>query len=229
MGKFNGTWHSISMVVIIIFILAASGVFNMTSPYEAGDPSLPNTVTVCDKSISLLSGDDNLYNALGSAYGDITDSFYAQCWGIDKSSKLALRRESDYICIYYLDMFGKYPDKCSIYNGITSVSAIDELEAAFGTDCLKAENHYAEIFIDDKEADYEKTYCPENFYSYDFYNDDSLEELEEMEAWFESAAENYPEAEYITVLTCDYYGEDEPNQIIFYVYTTNKTMKGIFL
>lgn len=210
MGKMNGTWHSISMVVIIIFILAASGVINMTSPYEAADPLLPDTVTICDKSISLLSGDDNLYNALGSAYGDVTDSFYARCWGIYKRSRLALNRYSDHIYIYYLDMLGKYPDKCSIYNGITTASTKEEFETAFGTDCIKTDGYYAEIFIDDKEADYANTDCPKDFYDYEFSFDE----------WFEAAAKNYPDAEYITVLICSYH-DDSPNDIEFYIYSQN--------
>lgn len=213
MGKINGTWHSISMVVIIIFILAASGVINMTSSqYEAAESSLPSTVTVYDRSISLFSGENNFENALGYAYEDSTGTFNSmwcsQRFRISGNSKLVLRQISDHIYIYFLDPFGYFPDKCSIYNGITTASTKEELEAAFGTDCLKTDDYFAEVFIDGKEADYSKKQdYPEDFYVYYF----------SFEDWFEYMKKRYPNADTITVLICSYH-DDSPNDIEFFIY-----------
>lgn len=217
MGKMNGTWHSISMVVIIIFILAACGVINMTSSqYEAADPSLPSTVKVYDRSISLLSGENNFENALGYAYEDSTGTFNSmwcsQRFRINGTSKLVLRQISEHIYIYFLDPFGYFPDKCSIYNGITTASTKEELEVAFGTDCIKTDDYYAEIFINDKEVDYSSIDYPEDFDDYYF----------SFDKWFETILKNYPNAEYVTILICYYY-DNSKNDIIFYIYDPNTT------
>lgn len=218
------------LIFLFIFMYAIGGLNFTVAQYEAAEPSLPSTVTVYSRSVSLLSSKENVRYALGDSFFDLADYSYI-------TPKLFLYRENNKFYTYFLDPYGEIPDKCSIYNGLTSASTVDEIEAAFGTDCLKAENRYAEIFIDDKEADYEKTSCPEKFYNYDLYCHDfnpywfcyDIAPLEEVEAWFESTAQNYPDAEYITLLTYSYYDEDEPNKIIFYVYTTNESMKGIML
>lgn len=250
MGKMNGTWHSISMVVIIIFILAASGVINMTLPYKAGEPSLPSTVTVCGRSISLLSGENNFENALGYAYDDGTFSFYSPHWGIEKKARLVSIQINKHNT-YYIDPFGYFPENCSIYNGITTASTKEELEAAFGEDCIKTESYYAEIFIDDNEVDYAITDCPNNeeleitFRENRIENDNYFAELHEVmmngnvndhastnypgdyddmdfsiDEWFEAMGESHPEAEYITLLMCRYSGNSH-NEIIFYIYDPN--------
>lgn len=246
----NGTWHSISIVVIIIFILAASGVINMTSLYEAGDPSLPSTVTVCDRSISLRSEENNIENALGYVYEDGTDFFYSS-WGIDRKSMLVFNRISDNIYIYYLDPFGYSPENCSIYNGITTASTTDELETAFGEDCIKTDSYYAEIFIDDNEVDYASTDCPNNkeleitFRENRIRNDSYWAEFHEVringnadnhagtnyhesyddmdfsiDEWFEDMRESHPEAKYVTLLMCRY-SSNSHNEIRFYIYDPN--------
>lgn len=221
MGKMNGTWHSISMVVIIIFILAASGVINMTSSqYEAGEPLLPNTVTVYDRSISLLSGENNIESALGFAYEDSTGTYNSmwcsQRYRISGNSKLVLRQISEDIYIYFLDPFGYSPDKCSIYNGINTASTKEELEAAFGTNCIKTDSYYAEIFINGKEADYSKKQdYPEDFDDYYFSFDE----------WFNYIKIRYPDTETITVLFCDYHSDGSPNNITFYIYNPNAVEK----
>ena len=250
MGEMNGTWHSISMVVIIIFILAASGVINMTSLYEAGEPSLPSTVTVCDRSISLRSEENNIENALGYVYEDGTDCFYSS-WGIDKKAKLVFNRISDNIYIYYLDPFGYSPENCSIYNGVTTASTKEDLETAFGEDCIKTDSYYAEIFIDDNEVDYTSTDCPNNeeleitFRENRIKNDSYWAEFHKIimndtvgdnastnypkdfydmdfsiDKWFEAMRESYPEAEYITLLMCRY-SSNSHNEIRFYIYDQN--------
>ena len=218
MGEMNGTWHSISMVVIILFILAASGVINMTSSqYEDAESSLPSTVTVHDRSISLFSGENNIENALGYVYEDSTPTFNSM-WCSNRfrifgTSKLVLRQISDNTYIYFLDPFGYYPDKCSTYNGITTASTKEELEAAFGTDCIKTDDYYAEVFINDKEADYsQKQDFPEDFDDYYF----------SFEEWFNYIKIKYPNTETITVLFCDYHSDVSPNDIIFYIYDPNK-------
>ncbi len=208
MGKMNGTWHSISMVVIIIFILAASVVINMTSSqYEAADPSEPSAVTINGRSASLLSGSNNLSNAFGNDYYKMSGCI------VDGNVKLldtthggitSFSKGDDYYYIYEFDPIGKYPDKCSIYNGVTTASTTEELEAAFGTDCIKTDYLYVEIFVDNKEVDYEIIGCPKD-----------------LDEWFEATAKNYPNAEYITILQYYYYNDDSPNHITFYIYNNN--------
>ena len=215
MGKMKENVRILIMLTFIFIYAYACGWLNFTlEPYEAADPVLPDTVTVCDRSISLFSGENNIKNALGDAYEDSTWTFNSmwcsQRFRISGNSKLVLRQISDHIYIYFLDPFGYSPDKCSIYNGITTASTKEELEAAFGTDCIKTDEYYAEIFIDDKEVDYNSTDCPKDFDDYDFSFDE----------WFETAAKNYPNAEYITVLLC-YYNSNSPNDIIFYIYDPN--------
>lgn len=212
MGKMNGTWHSISMVVIIIFILAASGVINMrSSQYEAADPSEPSAVTIKGRSASLLSGSDNLSNAFANDYDSLSGCI------VDGNVKLLdtthggfapFYKGNDYYYKYELDPCGKYPNICSIYNGVTTASTKEDLEAAFGTDCIKTDYLYVEIFVDNKEVDYE---------SIDYPNDFDSDEL------YEIAKNNYPEAEYITILKYYYYDDDSPKSITFYIYNNTNT------
>ena len=101
-----------------------------------------------------------------------------------------------------------YPDNCSIYNGVTTASTKEELKAAFGTDCIKTDKYYAEIFIDDKEFDYSKKQdYPVDFCNI-YYND--------YDKWFEYIKMKYP-ADTIIVLMCFYY-DDSTNDIQFYIY-----------
>lgn len=218
MDKIKETVRILLMLTFIFIYAYACGWLNFTvAPYEAADPLLPDTVTVHNRSISLFSGENNIKNALGNAYEDSTGTFKSmwcsQRFRISGNSKLVFRHISENVYIYFLDPFGYSPDKCSIYNGITTASTTEELEAAFGTDCIKTDDYYAEIFIDGKEVDYAKTDCPKDFYEYDFSFDE----------WFEATAKNYPNAEYITILICDYYSNDTPNDITFYIYAPNTT------
>ena len=218
MDKMNETVRILLMLIFIFIFLYACYLFNFTvAPYKTADPLLPDTVTVYDRSISLLSGETNIQNALGDAYEDSTWTFNSmwcsQRFRINGNSKLVLRQISEHTYIYFLDPFGYFPDKCSTYNGVTTASTMEELEAAFGTNCIKSDGCYAEIFIDDKEIDYESLSCSEDFLSDDF----------SFEEWFEAMNKDYPEAEFITVLYCSYYSDDSPNDIIFYIYDPNTT------
>ena len=212
MGEMNGTWHSISMVLIVIFMLSAIGMINYYSPfYEAADPSEPSAVTINGRSASLLSGNDNLSNAFSSDFSRMAGcvvSGNTKLLDVTHGGFAAFYQShgKDHYREYELDTFGEYSDICSIYNGITSASTTEELEAAFGTDCIKTDYLYVEIFADNKEVDYESIDYPSDFYSYDLY---------------EITKNNYPEAEYITILKCYHYNDDSYNHITFYIYDNN--------
>ncbi|MDE6133838.1 MAG: hypothetical protein K2G04_10770 [Oscillospiraceae bacterium] len=215
MDKMKETVRILLMLTFIFIYAYACGWLNFTlEPYETADPVLPDVVTVCGRSISLFSGENNIKNALGNAYEDSTWTFNSRWCGqrfrINGNSKLVLRQISEHIYIFFLDTFGYSPDKCSIYNSITTASTKEELAVAFGSDCIKTDDYYAEIFIDGKEKDYSSIDYPENFDDYDFSFDE----------WFETTAKKYPEAKYITVLLC-YYNSNSPNDIVFYIYDTN--------
>lgn len=209
MGEMNGTWHSISMVLIVIFMLSAIGMINYYSPfYEAADPSEPSAVTINGRSASLLSGSDNLSNAFSNDYSKMVGcvvSGSTKLLDVTHGGFAAFYQShgKDHYREYEFDPFGEYSDICSIYNGVTTASTKEELEAAFGTDCLKADNYYAEIFVDNKEVDYENIDYPNDFNSYELY---------------EITKNNYPEAEYVTILECYRFSDDTINFITFYIY-----------
>lgn len=198
------------LIIIFIFIIYAYACGWLNMPYKAADPSLPYAVTVNRKTISLISGEANLRNALSGNYGHISKMDWEYCG----PGTLVSCNYGNYI-EYYLDLFGL--DKSPIYNGVTTASTKEELEAAFGTDCIKTEKYYAEIFIDDKEVYYNSIDYPEDFEDYDFSFDE----------WFETTAKNYPNAEYITILICYYYSYDVPNDITFYIYDNNISTEEI--
>ncbi|MDE7302663.1 MAG: hypothetical protein K2N60_05015 [Oscillospiraceae bacterium] len=204
MDKMKETIKIISMLTAMFFMLWVCGADINFIPYISADPSLPYAITVRGKTISLISGEGNLSNALNGNYGRISKTAWDYCG----PGTLVSCNYGNYIK-YHLDWFGS--DQSSVYNGITTASTKEELEAAFGTDCIKTDDYYAEIFINDKEVDYNSIDYPEDFEDYDFSFDE----------WFETTAENYPNAEYITILICDYYSYDFPNDITFYIYKTN--------
>ena len=125
---------------------------------------------------------------------------------------VSFSKGNDYRYTYEFDPCGEYPDICSIYNGLTTASTKEELEAAFGTDCLKTDDYYAEIFVDNKEVDYE---------SIDYPNDFDSDEL------YEITKNNYPEAEYVTILKCYCFSDDTQNFITFYIYDNNISTEKI--
>lgn len=217
MDKMKETVRILLMLTFIFIYAYACCWLNFTvAPYESADPVLPDTVTVYDRSISLFSGENNIKNALGNAYEDSTWTFNSmwcsQRFKISGNSKLVLRQISENIYIYFLDPFGYSPDKCSIYNGVTTASTKEELESAFGTDCIKTDDYYVEIFINGKEIDYSrKQDFPEDF-------DDDYFSFDE---WFNYIKMKYPDTDTITVLFCYYYDDGSPNDITFYIYNNN--------
>lgn len=185
-----------SIIAVTAFMLSLEmiGITNFIGFYEPADPSDPAAVTVKGVTVSLLSGENNLYNALGSNY---QSSGSCEVWGILVSEPIGYNPSFAYEYkgyeVYYLDIFGQYPDDCYIYNGINSCSTPEELEAAFGDDCIRTENSYVEVFIDGKEADYEKISLPS--------------EDEKWSDWFESLCSEYPCEESCVVLECRSYSK----------------------
>lgn len=185
--------------------------YNIIRSHETADPALPYVITADSRSLSLFSGYKNLENALGNYF----DNYWC-AW----KPKLVTKRPPYYYHAspfaenkkprpptygyFCLDPYGRYPDDCGIYNGVTTASTKEELEAAFGTDCIKTDDYYAEIFVDNKEVDYESIGYTENYYD-----------------WFEATAKNYPDAEYITILRCYHFNYDSYNHITFYIYDNN--------
>lgn len=189
------------MLIAVLFVYWVCGADINFIPYISAEPSLPYSVTIKGKTISLLSGEANLNNALNGYYDRISPS----AWDYVGAGVLVSCNYGKYT-EYWLDAFGL--DKSSIYNGVTAASTKEELEAAFGTDCIKTDEYYAEIFIDDKEVDYsQKQDYPADFYGYNFDFDD----------WFEYIKMKYPDTETITVIICWYY-DYVPNNIEFYIY-----------
>lgn len=217
MDKMKETGRIVFMLMFLIFYYWCFGVNINIFPYESADPELPHVVTIDGRTVSLLSGNHNLNLALGYNF-----DAPAACI-VNGGAKLIHFWEYNR---YDLDPSGNYPDSCSIYNGITTASTKEELENAFGEDCIKIKiNDYydyyffIEIFIDDEEADYEKI---------------NISEFEAMfgdgghisDAWFENTSINYPQAKFITILTCCYYVNDYDNSyndISFFVYNTARS------
>ena len=141
MGKMKETSRIVLTVSIFLFIAWHCGLlnYNIIRPHETADTALPYVVTADGKSLSLLSGYENLSNALGNYF----DNYYC-AW----RPKLAAHEHyHNHTCTpffakintpnydyFALDPYGTYPNDCSIYNGITTASTMEELEAAFGTD-----------------------------------------------------------------------------------------------
>lgn len=204
------------MLCSILFFYYILGLINFYSPYyEAADPSEPSAVTINGRSASLLSGSDNLSNAFANDYFRMAGCIVngnVKLLDTTHGGIQSFHKGDDYRYIYEFDPSGEYPDICSIYNGITSASTKEELEAAFGTDCLKTDDYYAEIFADNKEVDYE---------SIDYPNDFDSDEL------YEITKNNYPEAEYVTILKCYRFSDDTQNFITFYIYDNNISTEEI--
>lgn len=205
MDKMKETIKIIYMLIAVLFVYWVCGADINFIPYISADSSLPYAITVKGKTVSLLSGETNLNNALNGYYDRISPS----AWEYVGAGVLVSCNHGKYT-VYWLDVFGS--DNSSIYNGVTAASTKEELEAAFGTDCIRTDDYYAEIFIDGKEVDYTRTDCPKDFYEYDFSFDE----------WFEAMRKNYPEAGTITLLMYRY-DDDLPNEILFYIYDPNTT------
>ena len=200
MDRMKETGRIVFMLMIVIFYYWCMGVNINIIPYESADPDLPHAVTVDGRTVSLLSGDNNLYNALGNNFDTLHGCL------INGDAKLIGFADPYLIYdIYDLDKSGKYPDACRIYNGITTASTKAELENAFGEDCIKTDDYFAEIFIDDEEIDYEKI-------DISAFDEDDI-----PDTWFETIAANYPQAKFITILVCSHY-DNSPNDITFFVY-----------
>ncbi len=192
MDKMLETIKLLSMLCVILFFGWFCGWVRIYSPfYQPAEASEPSAVTINGRSASLLSGSDNLSCAFDMDYGSSwRDYTYA------KLVRESYCKGDDYRYSHYrLDKYGEYSDVCSIYNGITTASTNEELEAAFGDDCLKTDEYYAEIFLDDVEVDYEKINFPADFdYDRDF----------SWDGWWEDIKAEYPETKYCTVLLCYY-------------------------
>ncbi len=211
MDKMLETIKLLAMLCVVLFFYYLFGCINYYSPfYQPAEAAAPSSVTINGRSASLLSGSDNLECAFAIDYGKqvgchingtgkLVDVTHGGIGGFYKGA--------DYYTEYKIDPFGSYPGECLIYNGVTNASTTEELEAAFGEDCLKAENYYAEIFLDDVEVDYEKINFPADRYGGDFSWDD----------WWEDIKAKYPETKYCTVLLCYYYN-DTQNDISFMVF-----------
>lgn len=218
MDKMKETVRILLMLTFLFIFMYYCGGLNLhfVGFHETADPALPYVVTADGKPLSLLSGYDNLQNALGNYFDNnyyawrpklVTKKYSSWDYVVPafSESKKTHKRIHSY---FALDPYGEYPDDCSIYNGVTTASTKEELEAAFGTDCIKTDHYYAEIFIDDKEFDYSKKQdYPEDFYGHRFSFDE----------WFEYITNKYPNTETITVLIC-WYDDDYPNEIDFYIY-----------
>lgn len=210
MDKMKETIKIVTMLCVVLFFYHCVGLINYYSPYyEAADPSEPSAVTINGRSASLLSGSNNLSSAFANDYYKMAGCIVngnVKLLDTTHGGIASFCKGDDYYYIYEFDPLGEYPDICSIYNGVTTASTKEELEAAFGTDCIKTDSYYTEIFVDNKEVDYERIGYPKDF-----------------DEWFEATAKNYPNAEYITILNCYYYSNDTPNHIMFYIYKTNVT------
>ncbi|MCM1023236.1 MAG: hypothetical protein NC395_04170 [Prevotella sp.] len=215
MDKMYETIKIAAMICVVIFFYYCFGLIDFYSPYyEAADPSDPSAVTIHGRTASLLSGYNNLRSAFSNdfsspsgcmvSFAALTDLTYAG-YMPDFGTHYAYSE-------YKLDAYGEYSGICSAYNGITASSTKEELEAAFGENCIKTDDYYAEIFINGKEFDYgKKQDYPADFYGYYFYFGD----------WFDYIAAKYPDTETVTVLICGY-GDDTPNDITFYIYDKNE-------
>lgn len=213
MDKMKETSRIVLTVSIFLFIAWWCGLlnYNIIRPHETADPALPYVVTADGKPLSLLSGYDNLQNALGNYFDNnyyawkpmlVLDSYYYS----PTCGPLGGKGYTQSYSYFELDPYGKYPNDCSIYNGVTTASTKEDLEAAFGKDCIKTDDYYAEIFIDGKEFDYRKNQdYPIDFNGYYF------------DEWFEYITKKYPNTGTITVLIC-YYHDNSPNDIEFYIY-----------
>lgn len=198
-----------SLVAATIFMLSMemAGFTNFIAFYEPADPDDPSAVTIKGVTVSLLSGEDNIASALGNYY---QSGGGCVVWGILVSDSVGYppifgSYETNHSG-YQLDIFGHYPDECRIYNGINSGSTPEEVEAAFGDDCIKTDNYYTEIFIDGREADYEKVSFPD--------------EDESWDEWFERLCSEYPVKESCVVLDCGSYSEG--TDIFFTVFDNTK-------
>lgn len=211
MDKMKETVRILIMLTFLFIFMYVIGGLNLhfVGFHETADPAFPYVVTVDGKSLSLLSGYDNLKSALGDYLDEdgyawrpklVSNRYNRGCIPVFGSYKPSYS-------YFTLDPYGEYPDDCSIYNGVTTASTKEELEAAFGTDCLKTDDYYAEVFIDGKEADYSQ----KQDYPADFYEVFSFEE------YFEYMKKRYPNADTIIVLICRY-DDDYPNDIEFYIY-----------
>lgn len=185
------------MLCVVLFFGYVGGLVHFYSPfYQPSEASEPSAVTIYGRSASLLSGSDNLDCAFAGDYYDYWGGGGCVFYTYPKLVRGDYYRGVDYYYSHYgLDPFGKYPDVCSIYNGITTASTNEELEAAFGDDCLKTNEYYAEIFLDDVEVDYEKINFPADF---DYDSESS------WGGWWEDIKAEYPETKYCTVLFCYY-------------------------
>jgi len=211
MDKMLETTKLLAMLCVILCFGYVCGWVNFYSPfYQPAEASAPSSVTINGRSASLLSGYANLTNAFGLDYdmphGCVGNSSVklidSTNWGFAPEPVSHSYRK------YVLDMSGENPDVCSIYNGITTASTNEELEAAFGDDCLKTDEYYAEIFLDDVEVDYEKINFPADFdYDRDFSWGD----------WWKDIKTEYPETRFCTVL---FYNKDNGNgaSIVFLVF-----------
>lgn len=216
MDKMKETSRIVLTVSIFLFIAWYGGLlnYNIIRSHETADPALPYVITADSRSLSLFSGYKNLENALGNYF----DNYWC-AW----KPKLVTKRPPYYYHAspfaenkkprpptygyFCLDPYGRYHDDCGIYNGVTTASTKEELEAAFGTDCIKTDIYYAEIFINGKEFNYSK--------KQDYPED--LDKLYYSGEWFDYIKIKYPDTETVTVIVCSYY-DDEPNDIEFYIY-----------
>ncbi|MDE7288583.1 MAG: hypothetical protein K2N71_03640 [Oscillospiraceae bacterium] len=216
MDKMKETLNIVTTLCVFLLGFYYLGYINIYSPfYEAADPSEPSAVTINGRSASLLSGSDNLSNAFANDYSKMVGCVVngnTKLLDVTHGGFAAFYQGNDHCREYEFDPFGEYSDICSIYNGVTTASTKEELEIAFGTDCIKTDNYYAEIFVDNKEVDYESIDYPNDFDSYKLY---------------EITKNNYPEAEYITILQCYYYSDDSQNNITFYIYDNNINIEEI--
>lgn len=210
MDKMKETIKIVTMLCVVLFFYHCVGLINYYSPYyEAADPSEPSAVTINGRSASLLSDSNNLSNAFGYDYCKLVGCTFGGSVKLLDTTHGGITnfyKGDNYYYTYEFDPCGDYPDICSIYNGVTTASTREELESAFGDDCIKTNDYYAEIFVDNKEVDYESAGYTEDYYE-----------------WFKTTAKNYPDAEYITILECYYYSNDTPNHITFHVYNNINT------
>ncbi len=220
MDKMKETSRIVLTISIFLFIAWCCGGlnYNIIRDHKTADPALPYVITADGKSLSLLSGYNNFKNALGNYFDEYGDGVVfawkpmlasnshrgTTCSPLNLTKPLYPRY--DY---YALDPYGEYPDDCSIYNGVTTASTKEELEAAFGENCIKTDSYYAEIFLDDKEFNYSKKHnYPADFSEFYSYSQ-----------WFKYIKTEYPDTETITVLICSYH-DNSPNDIEFYTSDT---------
>lgn len=211
MDKMLETIKLLAMLCAVLFFGYVCGWVNFYSPfYQPADSSEPSAVTINGRSASLLSGSDNLDCAFANDYGKQVGCMIngnAKLADVTHGGIGAFYKGVDYYSEYELDPFGNYPGECSIYNGVTTASTNEELEAAFGDDCLKTDEYYAEIFLDDVEVDYEKINFPADLYHSDF----------SWNSWWEDIKSEYPETKYCTVLFCYHYNNTS-NHISFMIF-----------